>query len=49
MSISYSGTFKRSAGLASAIAKQLNSVNLKPVKAINVQFDPFHPTAVTAR
>jgi hypothetical protein len=29
--------------------KQLKMVNLKPVKKINVQFDPFHPNAVTAR
>ncbi|KAJ8922811.1 hypothetical protein NQ315_007846 [Exocentrus adspersus] len=49
MSIYYSGTFKRSSGVISAITKQLNQVNLKPVKRIQVQFDPFHPNAVTAR
>lgn len=49
MSIYYSGTFTRSAGIISAIAKQLKSVNLKPVKRIEVQFDPFHENAVTAR
>ncbi|XP_019866169.1 39S ribosomal protein L53, mitochondrial [Aethina tumida] len=49
MSIYYSGTFKRSSGLISAISKQLKQINLKPVKRINVQFDPFHPNAVTAR
>jgi large subunit ribosomal protein L53 len=49
MSIYYSGTFSRSAGAISAIMKQLKMVNLKPVKKINVQFDPFHPNAVTAR
>ncbi|KAJ8938380.1 hypothetical protein NQ318_022879 [Aromia moschata] len=32
MSIYYSGTFKRSAGVISAVVKQLNLVNLKPVK-----------------
>ena len=49
MSIYYSGTFKRSSGVISAITKQLKKVNLKPVKKIQVQFDPFHPNAVTAR
>ncbi|KAF5303578.1 hypothetical protein FQR65_LT08179 [Abscondita terminalis] len=49
MSIYYSGTFKRSGGLISAITKQLKLVNLKPVKKIQVQFDPFHPKAQTAR
>ncbi|XP_050298186.1 39S ribosomal protein L53, mitochondrial [Anthonomus grandis grandis] len=49
MSISYSGTFTRSAGIISALYKQLKQVNLKPVKKIQVQFDPFHPQAVTAR
>jgi large subunit ribosomal protein L53 len=49
MSIYYSGTFSRSAGAISAVMKQLKMVNLKPVKKINVQFDPFHPNAVTAR
>lgn len=49
MSIYYSGTFKRSAGVVSAINKQLKLVNLKPVKKIEVRFDPFHQNAVTAR
>ncbi|XP_044255245.1 39S ribosomal protein L53, mitochondrial isoform X1 [Tribolium madens] len=49
MSIYFSGSFSRSAGVISAIVKQLKSVNLKPVKKIQVQFDPFHPNAVTAR
>lgn len=49
MSIYYSGTFSRSSGVISAIIKQLNQVNLKPVKKIEVQFDPFHPKALTAR
>lgn len=49
MSIYYSGTFTRSAGVISAITKQLKLMNLKPVKKIEVKFDPFHPNAVTAR
>lgn len=49
MSIYYSGVFSRSGGIYSAISKQLKMVNLKPVKKIQVQFDPFHPNAVTAR
>lgn len=49
MSIYYSGTFKRSAGIISAIAKQVKLINLKPVKKIQVQFDPFHLNAVAAR
>lgn len=49
MSIYYSGTYKRSAGIISAIAKQMKSINLKPVKKIQVSFDPFHENAVTAR
>ncbi|XP_076274280.1 mitochondrial ribosomal protein L53 [Rhynchophorus ferrugineus] len=49
MSIYYSGTFTRSAGIISAICKQLKLINLKPVKRIEVQFDPFHPKAITAR
>lgn len=49
MSIHFSGTFTRSAGVISAITKQLKFVNLKPVKKIEVQFDPFQEHAVTAR
>ncbi|XP_018572041.1 39S ribosomal protein L53, mitochondrial [Anoplophora glabripennis] len=49
MSIYFSGTFKRSAGVISAITKQLKLINLKPVRRIQVQFDPFHPNAITAR
>ncbi|XP_030766895.1 39S ribosomal protein L53, mitochondrial [Sitophilus oryzae] len=49
MSIYFSGSLTRSAGLISAICKQLNAVNLQPVKKIQVQFDPFHHNAVTAR
>ncbi|KAL3266369.1 hypothetical protein HHI36_010546 [Cryptolaemus montrouzieri] len=49
MSIYFSGSFSRSGGVISAIIKQLNLINLKPVKKIQVKFDPFHPNAVTAR
>ncbi|XP_026320081.1 39S ribosomal protein L53, mitochondrial [Hyposmocoma kahamanoa] len=41
MSIPYSGTIKRSAGVVSAIGKQLKGVNLKAAKRITVKFDPF--------
>ncbi|XP_067628725.1 uncharacterized protein mRpL53 [Eurosta solidaginis] len=41
MSIYYSGTFKRSNGLISAISKQVKSVNLKGVKKVTISFDPF--------
>ncbi|XP_057655838.1 39S ribosomal protein L53, mitochondrial [Diorhabda carinulata] len=49
MSIYFSGGFKKSAGVISAISKQLKLINLKPVKKIQVQFDPFHENAATAR
>lgn len=42
MSIYISGCRTRSAGVISAIAKQLRTLNLKPVKKIQIQFDPFH-------
>ncbi|XP_068085656.1 large ribosomal subunit protein mL53 isoform X2 [Anabrus simplex] len=41
MSIPFSGTFTRSAGLISAIAKQLRSITLKPIKKLTITFDPF--------
>ncbi|XP_015523557.2 39S ribosomal protein L53, mitochondrial [Neodiprion lecontei] len=41
MSIPLSGTVKRSAGVYSALSKQLRGVNLKPVKKISISFDPF--------
>ncbi|KAG8226603.1 hypothetical protein J437_LFUL007295 [Ladona fulva] len=49
MSVPFSGTLRRSAGLISAISKQLRQVNLKPVKHIIVKFDPFHENAVSIR
>lgn len=41
MSIPFSGTFRRSGGVVSAIGKQLKAVNLKAAKRITVKFDPF--------
>ncbi|KAL4712694.1 hypothetical protein ACJJTC_007991 [Scirpophaga incertulas] len=41
MSIPYSGTFRRSGGVVSAIGKQLKAVNLKAARKITVKFDPF--------
>jgi large subunit ribosomal protein L53 len=49
MSIPYSGTIKRSAGVISAISKQLKSVTLKPAKKIFVTFDPFHEKVTSTR
>lgn len=41
MSIRFSGTLSRSAGLVSAIGKHVKLINLKGVKRVNVTFDPF--------
>lgn len=49
MSIYKSGAFRRSAGVMSAISKQLKSINLKPVQRITFTFDPFSENAKTAR
>lgn len=49
MAIPYSGTYKRSAGLVSALGKQIKKLNLKPVKNINFSFDPFHPNTPVVR
>ncbi|KAG7198080.1 hypothetical protein KM043_018248 [Ampulex compressa] len=49
MSIPFSGTRTRSKGIISAIAKQLRILNLKPVKRVVVQFDPFHEQAKETR
>lgn len=49
MSISYSGTFTRSGGIVAAIGKQMKLVNLKPLKSINIKFDPFHENAQQTR
>lgn len=49
MSIPFSGTLTRSAGIYSAIGKQLKSVSLKPVKQVVFRFDPFHQNVKTIR
>nr|CAH0112735.1 unnamed protein product [Daphnia galeata] len=49
MSVPFSGGFSRSAGIYSAIGKQLKSVNLKPVKQVVFKFDPFRPNVKTIR
>uniref|UniRef100_A0A0K8TSA9 Large ribosomal subunit protein mL53 n=1 Tax=Tabanus bromius TaxID=304241 RepID=A0A0K8TSA9_TABBR len=41
MSIPFSGTFRRSGGVVSAIGKQLKQINLKSVDRITFTFDPF--------
>ncbi|XP_031848808.1 mitochondrial ribosomal protein L53 [Nomia melanderi] len=49
MSIPLSGSRSRSGGIISAIAKHLRSLTLKPVKSINVKFDPFDYNALQTR
>ncbi|XP_050488559.1 39S ribosomal protein L53, mitochondrial [Bombus huntii] len=49
MSIPFNGTRTRSAGVISAIAKHLRNLTLKPVKSIDIKFDPFHDNALEAR
>jgi len=49
MSISFSGRFSKSAGIYSAIGKQLKSVNLKPVERVVFKFDPFQQNVKTVR
>ncbi|EDW60532.1 large ribosomal subunit protein mL53 isoform X1 [Drosophila virilis] len=49
MSVPFSGTLSRSGGIVSAIGKQLKSVNLKGVKRITVQFDPFAENVKSTR
>lgn len=49
MSLLPTGSFSRSAGLISAIAKNLRLINLKPVKRITISFDPFHNSVKATR
>jgi len=49
MSLPFSGSKSKSAGLVSAIRKQTLLLNLKPVKKVSVKFDPFSQNAATAR
>ncbi|KAK8386292.1 hypothetical protein O3P69_010763 [Scylla paramamosain] len=43
------GSFSRSAGVFSALAKQTKLLNLKPVKRIDFTFDPFADNAIVVR
>ncbi|XP_055537922.1 uncharacterized protein LOC129725770 [Wyeomyia smithii] len=49
MSIKLSGTFTRSRGVLSGIAKELRQINLKAVQRITITFDPFHERAIPTR
>ncbi|OAD57528.1 39S ribosomal protein L53, mitochondrial, partial [Eufriesea mexicana] len=49
MSIPFNGTRTRSGGLLSAIVKHLKTLTLKPVKSIELKFDPFHSQALEIR
>lgn len=49
MSVPFSGALRRSGGIVSAIGKQLKSVNLKGVKRITMQFDPFAENVKSTR
>ncbi|XP_020815572.1 39S ribosomal protein L53, mitochondrial [Drosophila serrata] len=49
MSVPFSGALRKSGGIVSAIGKQLKSVNLKGVKRITVQFDPFAENVKSTR
>jgi len=49
MSVPFAGTFTRSGGVLSAIAKQIKLLNFKAVKRVTVRFDPFHENANNTR
>ncbi|XP_076639543.1 large ribosomal subunit protein mL53-like [Colletes latitarsis] len=49
MSLPFNGARSRSKGVISAIAKQLRTLSLKPVKSIYIKFDPFHENALQIR
>ncbi|XP_050425031.1 uncharacterized protein LOC126836073 [Adelges cooleyi] len=49
MSLPFSGSKSKSAGVFSAIRKQTQLLNLKPAKKVLVKFDPFGENAVTVR
>lgn len=49
MSIPYSGTVSRSAGLLAAVGKQVKLINLRAAKRITVTFDPFSENVVPTR
>lgn len=49
MSVRFSGTLRRSAGLLSAVGKHVKQINLKGVKRVTVSFDPFFENARATR
>lgn len=49
MSVPFSGTFTRSGGILSAIAKNIKLLNFKAVNRVTVKFDPFHENANCTR
>lgn len=49
MSVPFSGSLSRSAGLVSSLGKQVKSLNLKAVKRITISFDPFTENVVATR
>lgn len=49
MSIPFSGAIKRSGGITQAISSQLKKVNLKAVRKVFIQFDPFHDRVTETR
>lgn len=49
MSIRKQGVFTRSAGVLSAITKEIRHLNFKAARRVTVQFDPFHEKAGVTR
>lgn len=49
MSLLPTGSFSRSAGLISAIAKNLRDMDLLAAKRITISFDPFHESVKSTR
>ena len=45
----YNGSYSRSAGIYSALAKQANLLTLKSVKRVDFTLDPFVDNAVVLR
>lgn len=45
MALKYTGTGTRSGGIFQAIAKQVKTISLEPVKKITFKFDPFGDNA----
>ncbi|CAG0893619.1 unnamed protein product [Darwinula stevensoni] len=47
--IAFEGRWGRPPTTKTFIAEQIRKVDLRPVKAVNVRFDPFHPNAQAVR